>query len=152
MNSKKGVSDIVVTILLVLLALAAIAIVWGFISGQINTAAGSISKRQACLDLRIEPVSCYSSTDTIPQAIVRYKMNPSNGVNLTGLKVLIQDASGSVSPISVETAYIPKELQTITYPVGGVLFANAKKFSVAGEVIIDGKTVLCEETIKIDCR
>jgi len=151
MNNKRGVSDIVVTILLVLLALAAVAIVWAFISWQLQGTTSSIAKAQACLNLKIEPISCGVTGISGDKAVVRYKLNPSTGANLTGVRVLIQTADGGVVPETVGSAYVPQELQTIVYTTATDA-ADAKKFSVAGTITLDNKDVFCDETSQVDCK
>jgi len=144
--NKKGVSDIVVTILLVLLALAAIALVWGFIQGQLRGAQTQISQSQSCMNLKLEPVSCdLSGAGT--NATVRYKLGNSV-TNLTGVRVIIEKMDGSASP---QIAGAPGVLETKSF-VTNVLKANAKRFSIAGVITIDNKEVFCSETDKIDCK
>lgn len=146
MNNKRGVSDIVVTILLVLLALAAIALVWGFISGYLKGATSGISKSQACMDLGLEPISCdVSGAD----AVVRYKL--ASQANLTGLRVLVETAAGGVDPETVGAEFVPAPLQTIVYTTS-VASVDAKKFSVAGVIEVEGEEVFCDGTSAIDCK
>lgn len=147
MNNKKGVSDIVVTILLVLLALAAIAIVWGFIKGQLTGSQSEILKAQACLNLKLDPISCDISGQT---ASVRYKLE-SSSTNLTGVRVLIEKTDGSSSPETVPQASVPKELETVVYNTS-TASADAKKFSVAGTIMIGAQEVACTETSQVDCK
>lgn len=152
MNSKKGVSDIVVTILLVLLALAAVAMVWAFISGYIGNAKGKIAQSQACMDLSLVPVSCQLTGGAF--ATVTYKMG-SSAVNLTDIKILVEKKDGSVVPqdtsLFPKAYYVPAPLETKVVTTS-VLVADAKRFSVAGVLTIDGKEVFCTESDKVECK
>ena len=159
MSNKKGVSDIVVTILLVLLALAAVAMVWAFISGYIGNAKSKISQSEACMDLNLVPVSCQITGNgptgqPLLNATVTYRLGNS-AVNLSDVKILVERKDGSVTPQSPSgKAHIPAPLETKVFVTNvNVTAANsAIKFSVAGVVTIDGRQLFCSETDKIDCK
>jgi len=61
MKNKRGISDVIATVLIVLLVLAAIAIVWGFVQPTINDAGTAIGASQKCLSAEVVPTSCSSS-------------------------------------------------------------------------------------------
>ncbi len=61
---KRGLSDVISTVLIVLLALAAIAIVWGFIQPTIKGAGTSIDYRQKCIEAEVKPTACTAATPT----------------------------------------------------------------------------------------
>src|SRR3989344_5795732 len=58
MKNKKGLSDIVATVLIVLLALAAVAIVWGFLRPVFTNAASTTSLRSQCISVDVQPTVC----------------------------------------------------------------------------------------------
>ena len=55
---KRGVSDVVSTVLIVLLAVAAIAIIGAIVLRNVGETGSKIEGQQACLDIQIKPVSC----------------------------------------------------------------------------------------------
>ena len=60
-KNKRGLSNIVATVLIVLLALAAVAIVWGFLRPTFDTAASETNLRTKCFNVDVQPVSCTSN-------------------------------------------------------------------------------------------
>jgi hypothetical protein len=69
MMNKKGLSDIVATVLIVLLALAAVAIVWGFLRPMFDTAAQETDLRSQCFSVDVQPTLCtYNSTTVLVRA------------------------------------------------------------------------------------
>lgn len=70
--NKKGLSDIVATILIVLLALAAVGIVAGFLLPIIRDSGDSATLSVKCLDSEVEMVSCvHNSTTNQTRVLVR---------------------------------------------------------------------------------
>ncbi len=69
MRNKKGLSDIIATVLIVLLALAAVAIVWGFIRPTFDRAGGAIETSQKCLDAEVRVTSCTTDGDVTVQLV-----------------------------------------------------------------------------------
>jgi len=64
-KNKKGLSNIIATVLIVLLALAAVAIVWGFIQPALEDTGTAITASQKCLEAEVRPTSCSSTTVNI---------------------------------------------------------------------------------------
>lgn len=148
MNSKKGVSDIVVTILLVLLSLAAVAIVWTFIRGSITDTQSTIQQSQACMKLDLQPVACDITSSSSERTIFKYRLG-STEANLTKVKLLVENRDGGVVPL--DAPQVPKVLQTISVEMS-VNRSNVKKFSVAGIIVVDDKEINCAESEKVTCR
>lgn len=63
MENKKGLSDIIATVLIVLLALAAVAIVWSFFQPTIRGAGEQIDVSQTCLEAQLKPLNCNLATN-----------------------------------------------------------------------------------------
>ena len=61
---KRGISDIVATILIVLLALAAVAMIWAFIQPLIGGAGETATLSAKCLQTEVKPTSCIINTTT----------------------------------------------------------------------------------------
>ncbi|MBU0906538.1 MAG: hypothetical protein KKD18_02305 [Nanoarchaeota archaeon] len=66
MTSKKGLSNIVATVLIVLLALAAVAIVWGFLRPMFTGVGNEVDLRSLCFDTEVQPLTCtYSNNPAV---------------------------------------------------------------------------------------
>lgn len=61
-NAKRGLSDVVTTVLIILLALAAITIVWSFVGSTVENVGESTGQAQ-CLTARVEPTGCDAGTN-----------------------------------------------------------------------------------------
>lgn len=55
---KRGLSDIIATVLIVLLALASVAIVWGFVSPTIRNAGENVDISSRCLETEFKVTQC----------------------------------------------------------------------------------------------
>lgn len=70
MKNKKALSDVVTTVLIVLLALAAIAIVWGFVRPIFSQAGSSATITNKCLNTELSPTVCiYTNTSEGPSGL-----------------------------------------------------------------------------------
>lgn len=63
-RDKRGISDIVTTVLLVLLAIAAVGIIWVVIQNFINTGTKGIGSTADCLQNNFDIVSAYNVSTT----------------------------------------------------------------------------------------
>ncbi len=82
-KNKRGLSDVVTTVLIILLAIAAVLIVWSFVKPAIQKAGESLTT--SCIELELEPTSCdYDSTSK--NATVKYRWKGGD-VDLTEVKL-----------------------------------------------------------------
>ncbi len=100
--SKKGLSDVVTTVLIILIAIAAVAVVGGIVLNQINKAGDSVELKQVCIDNKVIPVSCKQNGAS---AVVGYQYaSSSNDVSaLTSLSVSVESTKGSITSVSPAT-------------------------------------------------
>ena len=62
--NKRGISGVIVTVLIVLISLGAVVIVWNFISPALNRAGTSIELESKCFEVEVRPSRCsYLSAD-----------------------------------------------------------------------------------------
>jgi len=115
MYTKRGLSNIIGTVLIVLLALAAIAIVWNFLAPTFTGAGETIDISQKCLIAELKPTSCViaGGTATINVQNVRG--------DATDMRVIIEDPLG-VTAVG-DSAIAPTQLLatasgTVTVPAG----------------------------------
>jgi hypothetical protein len=120
-TDKKGLSNIIATVLIVLLALAAIAIIWGFLRKPLETTGESIDLASKCFLVEVEPTGCQTGdTNTTSNVTVQllsgeaheitYSIKDSTGFTLanrtsaTGLQEL-----GSVSFTNIDTTSLDSD-------------------------------------------
>ncbi|MFH1802751.1 MAG: hypothetical protein ABH864_04885 [archaeon] len=63
MINKRGLSNLVATVLIVLLALAAVAIVWGFLRPMFTDTGTEVNLRSQCFSVDVQPVICTYSNN-----------------------------------------------------------------------------------------
>ena len=105
MKTKKGQTEIIVTVLLVLIALAAVTAIAYFITGQVKNGTALADNKANCLKLDFQVTKAISGTSNV---IVQ--RNDDGTVILQELKVLVDGvtANGNATvPTSLETTVIP---------------------------------------------
>ena len=112
MNSKRGLSEVVSTILIILLILAALAGIWLVVNNFLIQGSTGISLGKIAADVVIDSALVNQSTGI---ATVKVTRNPGvQDVNVTQLKFIVEDSKNS----DVFTVNIPEglpELATRTY-------------------------------------
>ena len=69
--NKKGLSNIVATVLIILLAIAAVVIVWSFISNALRNTATEVDLSNTCFNTEVKPISCNTATGNVSVQLVR---------------------------------------------------------------------------------
>lgn len=110
-QSRKGLSDIVTNVLIILLVLVAIGIIWAFVRPTINQGAGQLQGSNECLTIDLSAVSCtYHSVSHT--ADLTYKRTTGDGT-IQEVKFILKDASGNSKVIGTSLAAdIPAVLET----------------------------------------
>ena len=106
--SRRGLSDIVTNVLIILLVLVAIGIIWAFIRPAITQGAGQLQGAGDCLTIDVEAVSCDATANT-----VTFKRNTGAGA-LVGVKFIVERAAGTVTCDDTTTTGKPTELSGST--------------------------------------
>jgi len=128
MWGKRGISDIVATILVILIAVAAIAIIWmavlPFLRVEINTG------KFANIHIDISRGYTYWDSD-LEVAAVQLKRG-SDEANVSGVKIIFSNEEGSESFVLGEI-YVPTQNQakTANYLFAGFRFGTPTRVSVA---------------------
>jgi hypothetical protein len=116
---KKGLSDIVTTLLIVLLGLAAVVLIWQVgIKPILNKGTAQIGVTQACLDLGLEAVSC-NVNDTAHNATVLYKRGTQE-ITQTVSKINLLFIYGDGTTKTFVSTIIPTILQTVPFTTKSV--------------------------------
>jgi len=114
-NSKKGVSEVVANVLIVLLVIVGIAVIWSVVKPTIDKGAAGI--QSDCFTVLIGPVSCVPNVDgNVDQWDVVIKRNPGSGT-LDGVDLLFEDDSGAQRVENALTSLNELESKTVTSPV-----------------------------------
>ncbi len=145
MKNKKGLSEVVTAVLLILLAIVAIAIVWGFVRLSLQNTGSQLTG--ACLTVDIEPISCTFNSQT-SMAEVKVKRGTSDA-SVSKLNLVFDIGDNSVVN---ETTKVPGQLETNTISVDLSEYGAPSKVGVASEVTTEaGDTKLCDVVVKADC-
>ncbi len=145
-GAKRGLSDVVTTVLIILLVLAAVAIIWGYLRGALQQSGQQITS--ACLTLDLKPISCNVSASGPYSATVQYGRQ-SGEATLTNVTLVFLDGSGQSTTNS--SGPVPNALETKVYTVAG-LATKPVSVSVAGTVITEaGQPKLCDKSETVQC-
>ena len=68
--NKTGLSNIVAVVLVILLVLAAVAIVWGFIQPALKESGERTNLRSMCIGVDVQPVSCIYKNIVIDNSLI----------------------------------------------------------------------------------
>ncbi|MFA5993270.1 MAG: hypothetical protein WC796_06195 [Candidatus Pacearchaeota archaeon] len=61
-GDKKGISDVIVTVLMILLVVAAIAIIWAVLANFLNTGVGGVDIQTKCMNTVLKVLSASNTT------------------------------------------------------------------------------------------
>ena len=140
-SNKKGVSEVITLVLLLLLVLAAIAIIWTFLGPAIKRSVSRVSDE--CIILKLETTSCTYNASFSPT--VRINRGPGE-VELVGLNIVLELANKDTELRLVETN-LPKELEARVYGNLTALKDDPVNAKVAGKVInVNGEEITCNPT------
>ena len=155
MTNRKGLSDVVTTVLVILLVIVAIATIWAFVQRPVQQAGTQVGKATACAGVELQLLSCEKNV-TVP-ADINTKLKIAQGT-AAGVRFIVNQADGTTQVFgdaaSEVKGTIPTTLNTGTvYIVGGVTGAsNPVRISAVPIVTADdGSTVTCAETAKVTC-
>ncbi len=104
---KRGLSDIIATVLIVLLALASVAIVWGFVSPTIRNAGENVDISSRCLETEFRVTQCnivgsgpYQVTSTVQ--LIKGSAEKA--------RVSYENQNGEIVTTEIANADIPQEI------------------------------------------
>lgn len=95
-RDKKGLSEVVTTLIIILLVLVAIGIVWVVVSGILQSGAGQTEINAKCLqvDIKATAVNCDNSSANWT-CNVTYKRNTAGGDVLGGVVIVLNNGQSS---------------------------------------------------------
>ena len=148
--NRRGLSDVVTTVLIILFAIVAVAVVGGIVMNQINKAGKNIDKASVCTENVIEPVTCISNSTGSTVALRRTTGTVTSGavgtVNLAFTK--IDGSVGSVAETSPTTTV--GQASSATYTDTAARSVQSVKATATYTVPGSSETVACESKV-FDC-
>jgi flagellin-like protein len=148
MRNKKAMSEIVTTVIMVVLALVAVAVIWQIINNLIGEKGAQISVTQKCLDvkLNVQSVTGCSTGDGCTISVKR----AAGGEDFDGLKVVLKNSANSSKVISVDGNIGELETASINAAlISGDAFdsASANKVEVTAFFVDEsGQEQICPST------
>ncbi|MFH1425485.1 MAG: archaellin/type IV pilin N-terminal domain-containing protein [archaeon] len=138
---KKALSNVVATVLIVLLALVAVVIVWSFVKPTLEESGSSLSARQKCINAEVKATGC--STSGGPNFYKLVSVQWAKG-DVVGVRVVLGNSDGDFSDsIRVDGLEL---FTTKTEDTGIVLRGTVTKAFVSPIVVgDDGVEFTCEE-------
>src|SRR3989344_2868324 len=161
-RNKKGLSNIIATVLIVLLALAAVAILWSFVRTSIEGSGSQIELRTLCTTTIAKPTTCVNGTDTKTTATVNVQLSSGDPKDIDSIIVALDTLEGERltnnsignSP-GIITLGIPKPLETTKatfnlITTGGPYSGDS---AIVAVVVTDGagNTLVCDESLPVNC-
>lgn len=148
MKNKKGISDVVTTVLIILLVVAAVAIIWSFVSRPLQQSGQALETSTNCLQISLAPTACsINSSDSAGKATATYKWN-SGSATISGVKVVFELKDGTND---VVTGTAPAGVGSTQRAISTK--SNATAVSVAAVITgSDGKDATCSASLeKVAC-
>jgi len=90
MTSKKGMSDVVTTLIIILLVIAAIGIIWVVVKPFISGGAGQFDIKSKCLSVDVKPIMVRCNETGICDVTLK---RSAGGEAISGVKIIYYDAN-----------------------------------------------------------
>ena len=167
-SNKKGISEVVTVLLIVLLVLAAIAIVWQVVMPLINKTANEVTAGCVALNLNIESAICAYDNESNAEIAVTLKRN-TGGDDIKSLNFIVYDTQNSMKFLFGDESIddidgeIPQILEKKTFTIYVTNLSETltpediSKIAIAPVIPTDSgdklcgeiasKTIKCEETL-----
>ncbi len=139
MQNKKGLSDVVTTVIIVGLSLVAIAIVWAVISNLISQNSSNINNQADCLNSNLEIVGASSDDSRVNVTVKRI----SGDAEIGGVKVIAYNSAGTSASSDISGTMTIGEQK-----VASITISNANKVSATVFFVVDNKQVVCSNIIE----
>jgi len=135
MKTKKAQTEIIVTVLLVLVALAAVGFIAYFIMGQVRGGTAEATAKADCL----KTLGSYTIVQVTNATAnnLQIKKETDDGIILKELKVYVNDKAN----VSITT--IPEALATVTLNLSGLKVGDSIKMYP----VLNSTKTLCEQSI-----
>jgi len=129
MKNTKGLSAVVTTLIIILLAIVAVGIIWVVVDQVLKSGAEQIDYTTKCFAVDLEFVSVTAVTGEAGNYSVSLKRN-AGGDEMAGVKVALFNVTGNSGVIDFN-ATIP-ELETVTQKINTTDLTGANKIEFTG--------------------
>ena len=138
--NKRGISGVIVTVLIILVVLATIIIVWNVVQRVIKEKSGEIGIEKFSVGLSTGQVNLSENPIKI-----RVERDAGQG-DISAIKIIFKNKAGASYEYNNDTL-IPKELETLVYYINRTLVVNAigeniDSFEVYPVFIVSGKETI----------
>ena len=155
-KQKRGLSEVIVTSLIIILGIAAVLIVWGFVSSTLEKAGDNLDLSSSCLNMQVKPLNCILDAGAPanvppipPTAKVNVQLLNSGGNQISAIKAIVTSSDGSKK--IAENSLIPNELGTVEV----ILESVTEGYATASVTILSesGSSFTCPESLeKVTCQ
>ena len=152
-KQKRGLSEVIVTSLIIILGIAAVLIVWGFVSSTLEKAGDNLDLSSSCLNMQVKPLNCILDAGvagvSLPTAKVNVQLLNSGGNQISAIKAIVTSSDGSKK--IAENSSIPNELGTVEV----ILESVTEGYATASVTILSesGSSFTCPESLeKVTCQ
>ncbi len=147
-EDRKGISAIIVTLLMIVLSLVAVGAVWVVVNNVLGSGTAQISSGTKCLDVDIKATVLKDVTTATPWG-TNYELTLSrsaSGENIGGVKVSILNGTDNSDVLDFGVAVNPLESKKQTLTLTNAV-ANATKVEMTPYFIdASGNEQLCQQT------
>ncbi len=150
MENKKGLSTIVVTLIIILLSLVAVGVVWGVVNNLIKSGSEGVDVSSKCLNINIEATAVNCSGVATIACTTRLQRTGTGTDPIAGVKLIFSNETAGLSSALLD------EIGNIEVLVGKVKtfdtgIANANKVMVTPYFLdASGKEKLCTQSSSFD--
>ncbi len=143
---KRGLSQIVSTVLLMLIFIVAISIISVMLSPLLKAPSNSVVVQSLSVYLEIADGSLEITDDTIS---LNVKRNPGGG-EIKGIKIILEDESGALQSLDYNMGIAELETKNIFIPYDNSLIGDIKRVAIAPVFLVNGEEKLGEVADTID--
>lgn len=135
MHSKKGLSEVMTTVLLILVAIAAVTLIWYALQPNIKSASTSASKAQVCLSSVVEPISCKKNASGSYNVGYRRATDDNIVQGIESVQITLEQKDGIVKTISGDSGISNGDSSNVAFTnVSG----GARQVTINAQFILKG--------------
>ncbi|MFH1801449.1 MAG: hypothetical protein ABH804_01290 [archaeon] len=142
-SDKKGLSAVIITLIMIALALFAVGIIWVVVTNLLGSQEGSIDIQQRCLAIDVRPLSGECAAEATPDNCEVILKRNAGGEEITGVMLVfsngveteVVDEEGDIEILDTKLVTASSEMtNTSSVEVSAYLLDNT------------GKKVICTQT------
>lgn len=140
LNQKRGISDVVTTVLMILLVIAAIGILWAVVQRFVSQGASNLPGTSECLTTVLTVSSATNQSGLLTVKVLR---SGTNSGNLTGLKFLLDGSNVQMSGTTPEIGETQQFTNSTTLPGSATIVGREVKVAaMIGTKVCDASEAL----------